>query len=294
MTKVYTKQKINNRLDFFVPITESYQGKDGEFLISGPAIHETTTRNGTKFVSEELKKSAKSLRDKPILKDHINSVDTIVGRTTNKVSYDENVGAVMFEARITDEKMQLAINRGDIKNVSVGAMVGDVEEQEDGSVLVKDIEFVELSLVAVPADPDAGFAKAIAESFNTKKLEAKMSEEITKKEEKLQEVSENLKKLEDAEVSLKEKIKALENKILEKKVAQLEEELEDSEESEEAPEEEQEEKEEVTEQKLKGKTIVEKQDEDSHVFVEKNSNGGFNLSVDYEKAGFKNFVKGVY
>ena len=49
------------------------------------------------------------------------------------------------------------------------------ESAEDGGVTERGIEFIELSLVAVPADPNAGFVKAIAESLNIKNqiIEAK-------------------------------------------------------------------------------------------------------------------------
>tara|TARA_Y100000310_G_scaffold285517_1_gene309039 strand:+ start:1604 stop:2848 length:1245 start_codon:yes stop_codon:yes gene_type:complete len=165
-------------LNFVVPIENSYS-RDDEFLIKGTAINSTTTRNGVKYTSEELSKSANTLKNKPILKDHKNSVDNIVGRTTN--SYFENE-KVVFEGRIVDEEIRQKIQQGLITSVSVGAMVEEVPYEEDesgeftGTVLAKGIDFVELSLVAIPADPEAGLSQAILNSLKTEKKEADLHE----------------------------------------------------------------------------------------------------------------------
>ena len=58
-----------------------------------------------------------------------------------------------------DEKMCQMINDGRITSVSIGAMVENLTENDEGTyVKASGIEFVELSLVAVPADPNAGFS----------------------------------------------------------------------------------------------------------------------------------------
>lgn len=168
-------------LEFFVPIKEVLKGKE-DFVIRGVAINETTTRNNVRYKAEELLKAAPSLRSKPILKDHNNSVDSIVGRTTENVYFNESAKRIEFEGVIRDKKMQEMINDGLIGSVSVGAMVHDLMKEEsadgEGSYLVaKGIDFVEISLVAVPADPNAGFEKAIMESF---KLKEEAETEATK------------------------------------------------------------------------------------------------------------------
>lgn len=160
------------RLNYFVPITQSVKSDSGKFLISGVAINATTTRNGVKFIEEELNKSASSLQNKPILKNHDNMVESIVGRTTTNVFYDAIAKNVKFEGEIIDELMQQMISDGRICSVSVGAMVQSLEPEDPNNmkspVIARGIDFVEISLVAVPADPDAGFAAAIAESFKMK------------------------------------------------------------------------------------------------------------------------------
>jgi len=164
------------KLNFDFPIQESHSeniGRRQDFFIRGVAINETTTRNNHTFVAKELKRATNSLKNKPILKDHKNEIDSIVGRTTENIVYDEALNAIRFEAKIMDEKMQKMISDGLITSVSVGAAIEDYEVDEDsGSHVLKGIDFLELSLVAVPADPNAGFAKAISEAFE-KEAESK-------------------------------------------------------------------------------------------------------------------------
>lgn len=167
-------------LHFMVPtedVTCGFDDSSKEFTISGQAIHAVTTRNGHTFTVQELQTSAKTLQGKPLLKDHINSVDYIVGRV-KKASFDAVKKSIPFVARVTDKAMQEKISSGDVVNVSVGAMVDDVEEVEgkDGSYtyVLKGVEFLELSLVAVPADPNAGFglAQAVLSSLHPQNIQS--------------------------------------------------------------------------------------------------------------------------
>ena len=109
-------------LHYFVPITQSMT-KGNEFLIKGVAINSCTTKNGHKFLAEELRPSAETLRGKPLLKDHENLVDNIVGRVTQNVIFDEINQNIPFEANVMDKKMKEIINDGRITSVSVGAVV---------------------------------------------------------------------------------------------------------------------------------------------------------------------------
>jgi len=182
------------KIEFVVPILEN-RTVGNDFMIRGTAINETTTRNGVTYVAEELIVAAASLKDKPILKDHKNSVDSIVGRTTNNVIFNEMTKSIEFEGKIMDSSIKEKIRDGRIRSVSVGAFVEDIEktETEDGEEqgIARGIDFVELSLVAVPADPNAGFSRAIAEALKLK--EEGTEENFTKEEEK--EIKEKAKKL---------------------------------------------------------------------------------------------------
>ncbi len=222
------------KLKYSVPIQEIAKDSE-EFLIKGTAINETTTRNGVRYIAKELSKSAPSLRNRPILKDHNNSVDSIVGKTTENVHYKASEKRIAFEGIIKDPKMQEMINDGLITAVSVGAMVKELTEEngEDGEcyLVAKGIEFVEISLVAVPADPNAGFEKegfeyALTESF---KLKEEISEPETIKDKKENQEGGNKMSEDNTEaqkVKLEEKARTLEeqNAQLNQKLQALEEE----------------------------------------------------------------------
>jgi len=243
-SKMDIKQLKENKdwrvLEFVVPIKEAI-AQNNEFVIKGIAINETVTRNNVQYVAEELERAAPTLRNKPILKDHNNSVDSIVGRTTNNVMFNPNTNAIEFEGKIADSDMRDKINNGLIQSVSVGATVDDLIPNDDESIVTaKGIDFVELSLVAVPADPNAGFARAIAESFKLKEeseipLEEEKEEELSKddiakeeskmSEEKLNELQEQLKASEEAKLKAERELTEI-KKLQEEKAAKETEEKE--------------------------------------------------------------------
>ena len=114
--------------EYLVPI-ESSAELDGDFTINGIAINETTTSNGHKFLGEELRKSASSLIGVPLLKDHDNSVDSIVG-ILKMASFNETDRNIPFSAIVKDNKIKELIKDGLLKTVSVSAHVDpkDIEE----------------------------------------------------------------------------------------------------------------------------------------------------------------------
>lgn len=238
MTKIYDNKPVSNKdwhkLSYLATITEGiHEEPNGIFEINGVAINATTTRNGNTYTIAELRLAANSLVGQPILKDHVNTVDSIVGRVT-EAYYNEQEKRIDFTGRIVDERMKQMIRDKLITSVSVGAMVQDTEElRDDDGVLqqtvLKGLEFIELSLVAVPADPGAGFAAAMAESLKlkaeleqTKSLESK-EDNLMKEEIKVQEKTEDtntvvleaISKLSDSISVLSEKVNALDVKVQE-------------------------------------------------------------------------------
>lgn len=152
-------------VEFAAPI-EAYSSEfqtEKDFWIQGTAINETITRNGVKYTAEELEPAATSLKEKPILKDHRNEVDAIVGKVTDSF-FDKNGRRIAFKGKIMDENIRKLIKDGRLTNVSIGARVKELEEGE-GFRTAKGISFLELSLVPVPGDPDASFHQALSECF---------------------------------------------------------------------------------------------------------------------------------
>jgi len=168
MVLINKKEKDWHVLEFFMPIKESATvGKD--FFIRGMAINETTTRNGVKYIATELERAAPSFRNKPILLDHKNEVMSTVGRTTENVNFSHDKKGIEFEAKIMDKQIQSMINDGRITDVSIGAKVQDlVQNKDDESVTAVGMEGLEISLVAVPGDPGANIATAIQNCFEIK------------------------------------------------------------------------------------------------------------------------------
>jgi len=153
--------------------------------ISGVAIEETTSLNKVRYPAEVLQRAAESLKGVPLLKDHNNSVDSIVGRVTEAL-FDANSKAVRFKAKIMDKGISEKVKQGLIKHVSVGSHFTGVksEQAEGGRVFVPtDIRFLELSLVAIPGIQNAMIDTAIAEFVqeNTEVLE-KLEQETEEKE----------------------------------------------------------------------------------------------------------------
>lgn len=256
------------KFEYFVPI-QSSATIDGDFNINGIAINETTTSNGHTFLGEELMKAANTLIGVPLLKDHDNSVDSIVGKV-NRAYWDEANKNIPFNAVIKDAKVKQLIKDGLLNTVSVGAHVdpSDIEEGEDGNIIPHNIQFKELSVVAVPADGGATFSVALNNAYklystkvdksNERRNDMKENDETETvetpettetKEEPKEEVKDDEEKVIDA------KIKALEIKAKKKKLkalmeADVDEETkeEPKEEKKDEPEDEEEESEEDTEE----------------------------------------------
>ena len=158
-------------IEFIAPIKESIMSGDN-FIIRGVAINETTTRNGITYIASELKNAAPSFRNKPIMVDHSADIKDIVGRTTKNVNFNSTNKSIDFEGRIMDNKIKEMINDGRITDVSIGAKVDDlVEDKETGVITAVGLEGLEISLVAIPADPGAGLANALRESFIQKEMQ---------------------------------------------------------------------------------------------------------------------------
>jgi hypothetical protein len=262
------------------------------------------SRNGHTFVGEELEKSAHTLRNKPVLKDHNNSVDAVVGRTTDNVRFDHAAKNIPFEAVIKDKSMAQKIKDELIQSVSVGATVKKFEEvldEETGevsNVILKGIDFVELSLVAVPADPNAGLMAKVCSAWElNKNKEMKVKEETEMVEVKKEEVKELTSEKETLASEIEDlqiqKLK-LEKEKLEAEVRAAEESEDEaegeSEEESEAPEEKEEAPSEASEEKTKveDKTVgkvkkVETSESDINMSYSNSDVYGLAFSVDYSK-----------
>lgn len=143
--------------------------KKSPLKISGVAIDETTSYNNLKYTKEELKKAAPSLSDKPILKDHKNEIDSLVGRTSTS-SFNEIASQVLYDGNIMDEKTAEMVEDGRIKNVSIGAKVEKLRRENpkdsNSPLIAEGISFLELSVTPVQGVQNATISQAISEKLN--------------------------------------------------------------------------------------------------------------------------------
>jgi len=120
--------------------------------IKGIAISEGKSLNGIYYSAETLGKSYKSLSNKPIQKDHSNSVDATVGRL-GETQFDGV--SITYKGFLMDKTAIEMIKDGRISAVSIGASVGQILKKKDGSMEALGLTFHELSLVAIPGVPSA-------------------------------------------------------------------------------------------------------------------------------------------
>jgi len=205
---LYSEMRLN--LNYQVPIIE-HTSVDGNFIINGTAINAVVTSNNHRFLQEELRPSAMTLTGVPLLKDHDNTVDSIMGRVLLG-EYSESQQKVTFKAKVIDKGMQAMIQDGRLNTVSVGADVESIEEDDEGIFIPRGITFRELSLVAVPADEGATFGMALAEAY--KLNQTNVNDESLKKSRealKMSEEKDTAVKLQESE----EKLKLAESKLKE-------------------------------------------------------------------------------
>jgi len=241
-------QKLTDLIfNFNVPITEFYKPQEinleeglveDNFFIEGIAISASITSNNHKFLTEELRSAAGSLNGVPLLVDHRNEVSAIKGRVLNG-TFNESLQHIKFKANVKDKEIRQMISDGRINSVSVGAVVKELEEGDDGTMIPRGISFKELSLVAVPADDNATFSVALKEAYEKRsqedlinnlideyksesllslKLEGGKKEMLSDTPEiKEKEISEKVPEVvqEKSEISLKEQVESLQKKMTE-------------------------------------------------------------------------------
>jgi len=155
------------------PLTFQEEQESEVVQVSGFAVH-TGTFNDITIEVEELYKSVESLIGKPLLANHRNNTMSVIGKVTDaKIGVDPNNGkhGIAYTADIDAEEKDLIrkMKLGFLDSTSVGFRCDHICSicgsdiwkcshwfDDDGfQVLAKNIQFHELSIVAIPADADA-------------------------------------------------------------------------------------------------------------------------------------------
>ena len=118
--------------------------------VQGIAIRSGLSRNNIMYLPEELKKFAKTMKSRPILKDHRSETDNVIGLVTHS-TFDEINETVPFRGWIKNDESNIKEKLEDerIKEVSIGAMIGHLAKETEDSkfYIAKDMESLELSTV---------------------------------------------------------------------------------------------------------------------------------------------------
>jgi len=119
--------------------------------VSGTAVKAGLSRNRIRYIPEELKKFAPTLKSRPILKDHHYATDNAIGLVT-ETAFVISDSSVPYVGWIKDEKTSEKIKDRRIKEVSIGGIAGKmVREDDDSDVLIaKDLVALELSTTPTP------------------------------------------------------------------------------------------------------------------------------------------------
>ncbi|WP_152422172.1 hypothetical protein [Natrialba asiatica] len=129
--------------------------QDTPYVVHGVAIGEaevTHGQNGPKFWSAtELRAAVQSLVGVPLNKNHVdNDVDAVIGEVVD-AAYEDDVG-IVFEAEVDDEEIAMKIARGRLE-VSIHAIHQTNGMTDDGARIVKDVRFLDLSVVPRGGSP---------------------------------------------------------------------------------------------------------------------------------------------
>jgi len=202
------RYEVVNHLQRVVSVTQSK--KDGtddqkgqKLIIRGTAVSHNDFQpnlNGFIYPEKVLQKYASSLKGHPLVMDHLDSVEKVVGKVINSW-YDSEKKAIMYEADINvnhPSGVATTLQRGDVDSVSIKAYSDNVVcnicgsnfkecdhlllEQYEGTIcggVVNNLYFKHLSLVTDPADLNASDMNVIAASIQ-KENERRMVELIQK------------------------------------------------------------------------------------------------------------------
>ena len=152
---------------------------------SGIAIpFNVESRNGAKYNTESTIRASKSMVGRPILWNHDDSIPALGHVEAIEVVDDTGLG---FKANLDPEEKDIIrkIRRGDIKNVSIQAIVDDTQTKGNEVCIT---EFLELTICNIPGFKDAKI-KSIEKYIKEKTDEVKemAGEEKPKAEEKPEE-----------------------------------------------------------------------------------------------------------
>ena len=171
-----SKEKLTESFNWLMPFKTAFEG--AKHLIKGAAITVGKTKNRIAYTVDELLRAARTLTQKPLLINHLETIEEVqhylaekdeqipplvkaalqqmVARGKTDVGevvdseFEDN--EVEYVAQVTDPATQQVVDAGLVKGVSIGAIPRTTGNPPKG------ILFTDLSLITdpeIPGDPDA-------------------------------------------------------------------------------------------------------------------------------------------
>ena len=180
------------------------------------------SRNKVVYRSESIKKAYKTMEGAAFLFNHNTNIS--LGHVED-VQLDEGEEVMKYRANMDPHETEFVnkVKRQDIRHVSVGCLIDNVEYDEEAGIATCDVEeFVELSLVPVPGFKDATaningeFLEAtpllLAEKFGNKEMIKKLKEKKELEDKDKEETKEETKE-EAEDDSIEEKVSVISARV---------------------------------------------------------------------------------
>ena len=139
---------INNAVD--IEVTENEEGVKSFQAVASKVG--TVNRNGLRLKSDSLQIERNRY---PFLYNHGEGASEVIGDVGLVYSEEGNAYMCDFVIYDTHPNIKKAVENGAFNSVSVSYYMTDYEIEEDDTVLVLNAIMNEVSLVSVPADPEA-------------------------------------------------------------------------------------------------------------------------------------------
>lgn len=142
---------INISGDLDINLINSFVNEStSKINVTGVAIREGVSRNNIFYSREELEKCVPTFKGVPILKDHNNTLENLLGRVNGAKAINRGE-SIVFSGWISNQEIAEKIKQGLITEVSIGAKVEKlvkVKESDEVSI-AKGITILEISCVSV-------------------------------------------------------------------------------------------------------------------------------------------------
>lgn len=139
---------INNAVD--IEVTENEEGVKSFQAVASKVG--TRNRNGLRLKSDSLQIERNRY---PFLYNHGEGASEVIGDVGLAYSEEDNAYMCDFVIYDTHPNIKQAVENGAFNSVSVSYYMTDYELEDDDTVLVLNAIMNEVSLVSVPADPEA-------------------------------------------------------------------------------------------------------------------------------------------